>query len=375
MWFLARKEIRHARGRFALFTALVGLVAFLVFVLTGLAAGLGEATVSGVRDATAGRSLVVFAPGSARSLARSELDLGPGGSGARASDAALAVPGVEAVDALGVSITGTVAGSTEGATDAAAAGAAPGGDATTIALVGRSDVTAVVADPATGLHAGESVQIQPAGPTVTVDRVEPTGSIQHAPVLAVPLVTWQRARYGTPDGETPPARAGALLVSTDPAVPGAVDGARAALAATGLDPVTADDAVSATPGFAEETGTIGLIRTFLLGIAALLVGTIFWVLTIQKAGPLAVLRASGARRGLLLRTYLVQVALTVGTGLLLGLVLAVATGAVLPPSAFAFTVRDAVGAAALLGVLAVAASATSMRRILTVDPLLSLGRL
>ena len=52
MWFLARKEITRIPTRFALFAGLVGLVAFLVFVMTGLSTGLGEANVSGLRALT-----------------------------------------------------------------------------------------------------------------------------------------------------------------------------------------------------------------------------------------------------------------------------------------------------------------------------------
>ena len=157
--------------------------------------------------------------------------------------------------------------------------------------------------------------------------------------------------------------------------PGSTESVRDAVNGLGLDPATPADAVAASPGFKEETGTIDLIRGFLFGIAALLIGTVFWVLTLQKEGPLAVLRAAGASRGLLMVSSVIQVAVTTVTGVAVGLAAATLAAAVLPATAYVLTAVDLVTATTLLVTLALVASTASLRRLFTVDPLLSLGRL
>jgi len=363
MWFLARREMAHDKMRFSLVVGLVTLVAFLVFVMTGLSTGLGEATVSGVRSLTESSDLVVYAPNVQRSLARSDLDTGD-------AQRVAAIPGVASVTPVGHAMTNL---------------AAPGGAIVTVALVGAdAEVGTGSAGHAPGtvivdasardrLSEGDVVTVQPGGTTLRVAGFADNGSIQHTAVARTDLVTWQRIRYAVPGGSAaaPPERASALLVTTDP---GASVGVVAAITGLGLDAATPGDAVRATPGYKEETGTIGLIRAFLFAIAALLVGTIFWVLTIQKEGALAVLRAAGARRGLLVGAYTLEVALTTLAGIAIGWIAAGAAAQLLPATAYRLRVVDAATAAVLLATLALAASATSMRRLFTIDPLLSLGR-
>jgi len=360
MWFLARREMAHDKVRFCLVVGLVTLVAFLVFVMTGLSTGLGEASVSGVRSLTGSSDLVVYAPNVQRSLARSDLDTSD------AQRVAL-IPGVTSVIPVGQAMTNL---------------AAPGGAIVTVALVGTDAGTStdapgtVIVDASARdrLSEGDLVTVQPGGTTLRVAGFADNGSIQHTAVARTDLAAWQRIRYAVPDSSAaaPPERASALLVITDP---GASVGVAAAITGLGLDAATPGDAVSATPGYKEETGTIGLIRGFLFAIAALLVGTIFWVLTIQKEAALAVLRAAGARRGLLIGAYILEVALTTLAGIAVGWIAASAAAQLLPATAYRLRAADAATAAVLLATLALAASATSMRRQFTIDPLLSLGRL
>ncbi len=365
MWFLARAEIWHGRSRFALLAGLVALLAFLVFVMTGLSTGLGEATVSGMRRATDGAALVAYAPDAQRSLARSDL-------AADRVTAAAAVTGVTGAWPVGQSMATLDAGGHQLA--AAVVGLPPDAPAAPAGLGDRSDGVVVDRQAAVdaGVHVGDAVTVTPGDLHLTVAGVADLGSIQHAAVVVTPLSTWQQLRYApfASAGTPVPDRVGAVLVTTngDPAAAAAV------AAATGADVVTREEAIAAVPGFAEETGTIGLLRGVLFGVAALLVAVVFWVLTLQKEGPLAVLRTGGASRRLLLGTYLLQVLLVTVAGVAVGLGAATAAAVLLPPGAFVLTATSAVTAAVLLVGLALAGSATSLRRLLTVDPLLSLGR-
>ncbi|GIG57061.1 ABC transporter permease [Longispora fulva] len=356
MWFLAWREIRHSRVRFGLLATLVALVAYLVFVMTGLAVGLGEASVSGLRHLPADQ--LVFANNVQRSLDRSDLPADLGGrltaAGARSatpvgfSMANLAAgDDVVSVGLLGWPTTGPMTGSTPGGGGHQASKAAPGWDGTGL-LLDRS-----AADK--GLKLGQTVRVQPGGVELTVTGFADLGTYSHTPMAYVPLSTWQQIRR-TPD------RVSAYLVEGHV---GAVPGTEA---------VDKETAITSVPSYVAETGTVGLIRSFLYAGAALLIGTVFWILTLQKEGSLAVLRATGARRGLLLGSYLMEVLATLGAGVAVSGALAFGSAALLPAGVFLLTVGDTLTAAGLLTVLALAGSLVSMRRLLTVDPLLSLGR-
>ncbi|MEV6524899.1 FtsX-like permease family protein [Longispora sp. NPDC051575] len=376
MWFLAWREIRHSRVRFGLLATLVALVAYLVFVMTGLAVGLGEASVSGLRHLPADQ--LVFASNVQRSLDRSDL---PGDLGTRltAAGARTATPvgfsmanlaageDVVSVGLLGWPTTGSTAGGQPStpAPGGAAGRAAPGWDGTGL-LLDRS-----AADK--GLRVGQTVRVQPGGVELTVSGFADLGTYSHTPMAYVPLTTWQQIRR-TPD------RVSAYLIEGHVGIEGAtgkkdVAGAEGKVRGVpGAEAVDLDTAITSVPSYAAETGTVNLIRSFLYAGAALLIGTVFWILTLQKEGSLAVLRATGARRGLLLGSYLMEVLVTLGAGVAVSAGAAFASAALLPAGVFLLTVGDTLGAAALLTVLALLGSLVSMRRLLTVDPLLSLGR-
>ncbi|WP_412541806.1 FtsX-like permease family protein [Longispora sp. K20-0274] len=341
MWFLAWREIRHSRVRFGLLATLVALVAYLVFVMTGLAVGLGEASVSGLRHLPADQ--LVFASNVQRSIDRSDLPADLGGR--------LTAAGARSATPIGFSMANLAAGD-----DVVSVGllgwptatkSAPGWDGTGL-LLDRS-----AADK--GLRLGQTVRVQPGGVELTVTGFADLGTYSHTPMAYVPLSTWQQIRR-TPD------RVSAYLVDGHV---GAVPGTEA---------VDKETAITSVPSYVAETGTVGLIRSFLYGGAALLIGTVFWILTLQKEGSLAVLRATGARRKLLLGSYLMEVLATLGAGVGVSAALAFGSAALLPAGVFLLTPGDTLTAAALLTVLALAGSLVSMRRLLTVDPLLSLGR-
>ncbi|QUQ66012.1 ABC transporter permease [Kutzneria sp. CA-103260] len=341
MRFLAWREVRHAPVRFGLIAGLVALTAFLVFVLTGLTVGLGAADVSGLQRLPVDG--IVYAKGAADDLSRSELP---------ATDERLiaGVPGVTGVRPIGFTM----------------AALAKGQNSVPTALLAMKDVDGgVVLDNQArgkGLNAGDTVTVQPGNLPLKITGFADLGSIQHSAVAYLPLADWQRLHH------TQGVSAYAVSTSDDAAL------AAIARVATDTDPVTKAAAIDAVPGYQAETGTIGMIRSFLYAGAALLIGVVFWILTLQKEGPLAVLRATGASRRLLIGAYVTQVLATAVAGVVVGALAGVAMGVVMPPGVFVLPPGEVVTAGALLLVVALVGAAASVRRLFTADPLLSLGR-
>lgn len=368
MWFLAAKEMANSRSRYALLTGLVALIAFLVFVMTGLASGLGNASVSGLRTLTDDATLVAFAPSVQQSLGRSDIDADLAAAAVRSPSVTAAAPVGQSMVNLRTSSGATVAIALVGVPD----------DSQLIPEERIPGPGAVIVDHALHgqIEVGDRVAAQPSGRTLTVTGFADLGSLQHTPVAYTPLSTWQRVRDTsfTPDGTPMPNRASAILIATADGIDPSTAQAEITHDAE-LEVVTTEEAIAASPGYKEETGTISLIRGFLLAIAALLIGTVFWILTLQKEGSLAVLRAAGARPSLLLGTYLLQVTATTALGIGVGVVAARLAAVAMPTTAYLLTTTDVVVAVAALTLLALAASAASVRRLVAIDPLLSLGRI
>ena len=349
MRFLAWREVRHAPVRFGLIAGLVALTAFLVFVLTGLTVGLGAADVSGLQRLPVDG--IVYAKGAANDLSRSDL---PAGDGQRIAG----VAGIKDVQPIGF----TMADLTEGQHSVPTALLAMDPNAP---FAPKGVETGVVLDDQArgkGLEVGDTVTVQPGNVPLKIAGYADLGSIQHSAVAYLPLEDWQRLHNAT--------TVSAYAVSTSD------DGALAAIARAvpETEPVTKAAAIDAVPGYQAETGTIGMIRAFLYAGAALLIGVVFWILTLQKEGPLAVLRATGASRRLLIGAYVTQVLATAIAGVVVGAAAGVAMGAVMPPTAFVLPMTEVATAGALLLIVALVGAAASIRRLFTVDPLLSLGR-
>src|SRR6478752_7291645 len=97
--FIALRDLRFARGRFALISVVIGLMTLMVVLLTGLTAGLSAASVSAVAALpTTDISLAPPTAGQSLAFATSSLPVDTAGRIA-------AVPGVRAAHPLGISTT------------------------------------------------------------------------------------------------------------------------------------------------------------------------------------------------------------------------------------------------------------------------------
>ncbi|MYW19517.1 ABC transporter permease, partial [Streptomyces sp. SID2955] len=102
--FVAWRDLRFAKGRFALMGAVIVLITLLVGLLSGLIAGLGRQNVSAITALPADR--VAFEdPGAGRKLSYADSTV-TRGQWQRWSRA----PGVESAEPLGITLTKATAG-------------------------------------------------------------------------------------------------------------------------------------------------------------------------------------------------------------------------------------------------------------------------
>ncbi|MFE1321070.1 FtsX-like permease family protein [Kitasatospora phosalacinea] len=347
--FVALRDIRFARGRFALMGAVVTLITTLVVFLYGLTGGLASAASSTIAELPADGVVFGAPAGAEAEVSFASSTVSP------SQRAAVAAAGAGGVHPLGVAMSRLTAGG------GAASVSVLGTDAELLPPLLRGAAPAdgelaVGADTAAAYRLSPGSRVTLGAQELTVSAVTAERSLSHAPSVWTTPSTWQRV-----SGQQQPT---ALAVRG-----GLPRGLPADLAAVSLD-----DALAGINGYAAEQGSLQLIQGFLFAVSALVVGAFFTVWTVQRRPDVAVLKAVGASSGYLVRDALAQAAAVLLAGALLGGALGAGGGALasasVPFDVGLLTVAVPVAAMVLLGLLG---AALAVRRITAVDPLAALG--
>ncbi|TXG89558.1 ABC transporter permease [Rhodococcus rhodnii] len=344
--YVALRDLRAARGRFALITAVVVLVALLVSFLSGLTAGLGHQNISAPSQIAAER--VVFADG---------------GSGPSYDESSLTGDQIaqwrsdaETVDPIG--LTRGQAGVDGGAEATVALLGANGGFDRPLPEAG----TVLLSEGAAtdlGASAGDTARIGDA--TYTVAGVGGDDWFSHSPVVWMALEDWQHANPRGGD-------------ATVLAVSGVTD-EDAANAAADTVATSVTGSFEGIASYQAENMSLSLMTTMLFAISALVIGAFFTVWTVQRTPDIATLKALGATTGSLVRDALGQAFVILVLGVALGIGLTTAF-AVFAGGALPFVVdvsTTLVPGAALVG-LGLVGAAFALRFLVTTDPLTALDR-
>lgn len=128
------------------------------------------------------------------------------------------------------------------------------------------------------------------------------------------------------------------------------------------------------PGVDQQRTTFTAIIVVSFGVVAIVTALFFALITLEKRGQLAILKAIGSPNPLLLRGILVQALIAAAAGFVLGFALSRFVAMVLPASVpIEFLPRT--GAFVLVATLGMGAigAALSFRRIIRIDPASALG--
>jgi putative ABC transport system permease protein len=362
--FLALRDLRVARGRFVLVGVVIGLVALLTTVLSGLANGLVDDGISGLRALPL--THLALQDGAESSFSRSTLtdkNLDPW------KELAAKSGGDVEVSPLGVSFFNAKRANGD-TIDIALFGVEPG-----TFLTPRSDAQAALNGTpglvlshefeSEGVKVGDELTIVGVDTTLPVLGFTYAGSYGHVDIAFSSLATWQSLVYG----DNARGRFSAIAVRTEgDASFAAVDKA----AATEVE--TKEASYAGSPGFSAESATMTLIRGFLLVISALIVGAFFTVWTIQRTRQIGLLKALGASNGYVLRDALGQLAIVLVSAVLVGAAIALGVGALVPEEVpFSLEATPIVTSVLALVLLGMAGSLVAVRRITSVDPIVALS--
>lgn len=362
--FLALKEMRRAKTRFALLIAAIGLLVFLILFQQSLQNGLLTSFVGAIRNQSA--PVLVYSVDGQRVIQGSIIT----------PDMEQLVAGADGVGEVGRIAQGTFTVTANadrydaslwgyedealGAPSALLEGRYPSAEGEAVG----SD-----ADARNGFGIGDTVVVEPGGLEITVVGLAEDVQLSASPTLFITYDTYVEAvRTVNPDAAEP-------LPNVLGVVPIEGVGADALVGSINaeseqLDALTRDDAADETPGVAQVRQSFLVILLLYALVVPCVTGLFFLIVTFQKSGALTLLRAIGAPSRRLVASLLLQASIIVGAGFAIGLLLYTPLSQQqLGGIPLRFETRAVMFWAVLLFVLGVGSSLISARRVLAIDPI------
>lgn len=362
--FLALKEMRRAKARFALLMAAIGLLVFLILFQQTLQNGLLDSFVGAVRNQSA--PVLVFSVDGRRSLQGSiitppqeqlirDVDgVGEAGRIGQRSFTATAGGELTQVAMLGYEVEGL------GSPTTLSSGRLPSATGEVVA----SDV-----DATNGFGIGDTVTLTPGDLELSVVGLASDAQLFASPTLFATYETYGEAiRASNPDAGDPLPSVIGIAPAEGTTAEQLTEQVNAA--SDDLDALTRAQAADETPGVAQIRQSFQVIFLLYGLVVPFVTGLFFLIITFQKAGSLTLLRALGAPPRRLVAALMVQVVLVIVAGVAFGTLLyAPLANQRLGTIALSFQTGAVIFWGVLLLVLGVLSALFSARQVLQIDPI------
>lgn len=372
--YLAIREMRYAKGRYALIATIMVLVSFLVLFVTGLAQGLAYDNAASVKNMAA--THFVLEQDSNHRFTRSQVDQDQ-------LDQARSVVGQENAEPLGVKMTTVSPMDDTKKIDVTLFMVNPEGWLAPAVTEGTpiTDQTngQVVVDhklAESGVTIGTVLVDQASGMKWTVGGFVQNESFSHSPVVFLNEEEWLTLQGGTRTTQGSADTNANAPIYNAIAVKDAgeqVDELSAAMPDTEV--ITKSDAVSAIPGYKEEQGSLLMMIAFLYVISAFVLAVFFYVITIQKTSQFGILKAIGTRNGYLAGSVSLQVFILSVGSLVISVLLVRLFESILPASMpFQLGLSTLALTCVLFILMSMAGSLFSVWKVTKIDALDAIGR-
>lgn len=356
--FVAWRDLKFAKGRFALLAVVVALITLLVGFLSGLTAGLGSQSISAVQSLNS-QQVVLSTPsgGNRVNFTGSAITEAQASKWKSAS-------GVTDAQPLGIGQGQAQVGSSKASI--AIFGMNQGSSSNIPSQNGHVVLSETNASQLGNAQTGSTIEF--GGRLFIVERVIPDLWYSHQAVAWTTLADWQQ--YASTTGQNDPYATALIANSTGDS--------QAGDAAAGVTSVGGLATLLAIGSFSSEVGSLGMIIGMLVVISAVVIGAFFTVWIMQRSADIAVLKALGSSTKALLIDTLGQafIVLTVGVGL--GILITTGVGALLVESAgstipFVLSAWTTLAPAILLIATGLVGACFALRSVSKTDPLTALG--
>lgn len=370
--FLAIKELTHAKFRYVMMSIIIILIAWLVFILSGLGNGLSTLSAATIKNLDA--NYVVYEETAGDTFSKSIIS-------GNLIDEIEKNKDVKDAAGFGASMASVSKMKTDDSrkkTDVAILGITTGSFIEPDIIEGKQLSTnekfGVLANNSlkdSGYKIGDELLVSNSKMKLTIIGFVENETFNHLPVLFTNMDTWREYQYAAPgsdNGVKNPVQAITLKAPN-------LDAAKLDKEINGIETVTKKVAVQGMPGYKEETGTILMMLAFLIVISAFVIAVFFYVLTIQKTPQFGVMKAIGASNKFISKAIVAQVFILSSFGVLTGVGLTYLTALAFPKNMpFDLDAKLVVIYAISLLIICLLSSIISVRQITKIDPLTALGR-
>lgn len=359
--YLAWKELRHSKNKFALIIVLVTLISYLVYFLTSLAYGLASSYTNGINAWGANHIVLSYQANDnimMSYLTDAEFDRVEGEEKAKLGffpaiislkDAEPDLDTREAIYVFGIE------------------------DNSFIAPKGYENITlanGVVIDESiqdAGYELGDTIVIEKQGGATiewVIQGFTTKSTYQTAPIIYTSMDNYRDYAFGSP----------LAAVFSAVVVKGALGDLDNAAGVTQLVGYSIQEFISYLPGYTAQVLTFSLMIGFLIMIVAFVLGIFIYVLTVQKINMFGVMKAQGISNKFVASSVIWQTLILVLIGMLAGLALTIVSGIFLAGTVpFATNVLFYVGISAGFIIFSIVGGLFSVRTVTKIDPLKAIG--
>ncbi|MBU5310259.1 ABC transporter permease [Ligilactobacillus saerimneri] len=307
--FLALKELRHEKLRYGLVIAMIALISYMIFILTGLASGLANQNTAAI-DSWQIKKIVLNkdADTNLRQSLLTNQEVAKGTQNHQVSVIGQAT--IVAKRPHHANISGTFIGINPNQALASQIKITTGHQ-----LRGKYQLVVDDSLADKGLKIGDQLTFNSDPQKYTIVGFTHNAKMSVTPVIYGNIAAWANIR------QLPATFGGSALVSSHKNLP-------APSANSKTYPVA--DFIAKLPGYAAQNSTFIFMIGFLLVISLIIIAVFLYIITMQKLPNYAVLRAQGIPARLLVTATLLQAGLLTVIGLVIGTLLTYGTDLALP---------------------------------------------
>lgn len=364
--FLALRELKHAKFRYLLIGFIMLLVAWLTFIVSGLANGLALDNASAMKNVNG--DYFVLQDNADQKLARSSIPTDT-------LDEIRKQDGVKEAAPLSQTTTSFTQTGKDKKIDVTIFGIEPQSmimpsisEGRGLGNLGKNEVVVDASLKGKGLAIGDTLENKDTGVSVTVVGFAKGQMFSHMPVLYTDTDSLNNMMKSTGRQQKPSYNA--IVVNGNKDVQPTLE-----KNISHISVLTKDQAVQGIPGFKEEQGSLTMMITFLIVIAAFVQAVFFYVITLQKTNQFGVLKAIGAKTSYLAKNLIGQVLILAITAIGISIALTFGVSAFFPEGMpFELGSEIVVKYSALLIVVAMIGALLSLQRIAKIDAIEAIGR-
>ncbi len=364
--FLAVRELKHAKFRYLLIGFIMILVAWLTFIVSGLANGLAADNASAMKNMKG--DYVVLQDNAEQKLARSSIPTDQ-------LDEIRQQEGVKEAAPLSQTMVTLSQTGKDKKIDVTIFGIEPKSmimpdiaEGRTIENLGENEVVVDASLKENGVAIGDMLENEDTGVSVTVVGFAESQMFSHMPVLYTDTGSWNHMMESTGRQQKP--SYSAIIVKGNKDVQTSLE-----KKISHIEVVTKDQAIKSIPGYKEEQGSLTMMISFLIVIAAFVQAVFFYVITLQKTNQFGVLKAIGAKTSYLAKNLIGQVLILAITAIGMSIALTFGVSALFPEGMpFELGTDTLVKYSALLIGVAVIGALLSLQRIAKIDAIEAIGR-